>query len=149
MPIHYNIINYKVGSPYDNPEGLFKEFFIFGKDIHASSSTPWRPPTDVYETPDELIVKMSIPGTRPEDIKISFSEQTLRISGHRTDTSSHEKTCFYQVEIRYGYFERCIFIPKSVDADNIKAIYKDGFLQVTLPKSSQKSSQTLYVKINF
>ncbi len=130
-------------------EKLFKEFFAFNKNITHNPSNPWQPPTDVYETPDEIVVKMSISGTKSDDIHVAFSDDILTISGYIPDTSHHEKTCFYQVEIRYGYFERSIFIPKSVDSDSIQATYKDGFLQILLPKTKQQPSETFSVKINY
>ena len=149
MSTNYNNINYKTDAQQSKLEKLFAEFFTFNKNIPTNSSTPWRPPTDVYETPDEVVVKMSIPGTKSEDIRVSFSEEILTVSGFTTDTSSHEKICFYQVEIRYGYFERSIFIPKPIDTNNIQATYKDGFLQVILPKAKQQSSKKFSIKINF
>lgn len=148
MPMNYNIINYKTDTKQNKLEKLLKEFCVFNKNISANSSTPWQPPTDVYETPDEIVVKMSISGTKSENIQVSFSEEILTISGFRTDTSPHEKTCFYLVEIRYGYFERSFYIPKPVDTVNIKATYNDGFLQVVLPKVKQQTSKTFSIKIN-
>lgn len=149
MSEHYNNINYKADAKENKLEKLFAEFFAFNKNIPTNSSTPWQPPTDVYETPNEVVVKMSLPGTKSEDIRVSFSDEVLTISGFITDTAPHEKICFYQVEIRYGYFERSIFIPKPIDMDNIQATYKDGFLQVILPKAQQQSSQKFSIKINF
>src|SRR5574337_154568 len=149
MTTNYNSINYKTDARQNKIESLFKEFFAFNKNIPTNSSNPWQPPTDVYETPDEIVVKMSISGTKSEDIQVAFSDEILTISGYRNDTSPHEKTCFYQVEIRYGYFERSVFIPKPIDTNNILATYKDGFLQVILPKAKEQLSKTLLIKINF
>ncbi|MDR4507839.1 MAG: Hsp20/alpha crystallin family protein [Candidatus Brocadiaceae bacterium] len=131
---------------YNKLENLFGELF---DNMSAHSSTPWQPPTDVYETPEEVVVKMSLPGTNSEDIKVSFSDDILTVNGTRADHSSHEKICFYQVEIRYGYFERSILIPKPIDTEKVQAIYKEGFLQVTLPKASQQQSGIFSIKINF
>lgn len=130
-------------------ENLFKEFFAFDKNIPSNPSNPWQPPTDVYETPDEIVVKMSISGIKSDDIHVAFSNDILTISGYIPDASHHEKTCFYLVEIRYGYFERSVFIPKPIDTDKIQASYKDGFLQVVLPKTKQQSAGTFSIKINF
>ena len=141
--------HYKTNAKQNKPEKVFKEFFLFDKNIPTNSSTPWQPFTDVYETPDEIVVKMSLSGTRSEDIRVVFSNETLTISGSRSDTSPREKICFYQVEIPYGYFERSICIPKPIDTNNIQATYKDGFLDVVLPKAEQQTSSTFSIKINF
>ncbi len=148
MTAHYNDIHYKVNAKENKWEKLFAESFALNKNIPANSSTPWQPPTDVYETPDEIVVKMSLPGAKSEEIRVSFFEEVLTIRGFATDASAHEKICFYQVEIRYGYFERSIFIPKPVDMDHIQATYKDGFLQVVLPKAKQHPAKKFSVKIN-
>jgi HSP20 family protein len=148
MTTNYNIMNYKTDARQNKIESLFKEFFAFNKNIPTNSSNPWQPPTDVYETPDEIVVKMSISGTKSEDIEVAFSDEILTISGYRNDTSPHEKTCFYQVEIRYGYFERSVFIPKPINKDNIQASYKDGFLVVVLPKAEQQPIKTFSIKID-
>lgn len=148
MAINHNNIHYKTDAKQHKIESLFKELLFLNKNIPTDSSNPWQPPTDVYETPDEIVVKMSISGTRSEEIQVSFADETLTISGFRNDASPHEKTCFYQVEIRYGYFERCIVVPKPVDKDNIQATYKDGFLVVVLPKVLQQPAKTFSIKIN-
>lgn len=108
----------------------------------------WIPPTDVYETPDEIVVKMAISGIKPDDIFVEISGGTLTISGKRFDNANHEKVRFYQVEIRYGYFERKIALPKAIDENNINATYKDGFLLVTIPKAKPPATKTLPVKIS-
>lgn len=149
MLANNNDTTYQADAQQGKLEKLFAEFFAFDKNMPTGSSTPWRPPTDVYETPHEVVVKMSIPGTKSEDIRVSFSEEILTVCGVTADTSSHEKICFYQVEIRYGYFERSIIIPKPVDTENMQATYKDGFLQVVLPKAKQPSSQKISIKIKF
>lgn len=148
MTTNYNSMNYKTDARQNKIESLFKEFFAFNKNIPTNSSNPWQPPTDVYETPDEIVVKMSISGTKSEDIQVAFSGEILTISGYRNDTSPHEKTCFYQVEIRYGYFERSVFIPKPINKDTIQAAYRDGFLVVVLSKAEQQPTKTFSIKID-
>ncbi|MCF6148668.1 MAG: Hsp20/alpha crystallin family protein [Candidatus Kuenenia sp.] len=141
---------YKTDTKQNKIEQILNEFFSFTTKEHSfDASSPWKPPTDIYETPDEIIVKMAIPGTKPQNVQVSFSKDTLTISGYRTDNSPHKKICFYQVEIRYGYFERNFYIPKPVDTNNIKASYTDGFLHIVLPKIQQKSSEEFTIKINF
>ncbi len=141
--------NYQAHARENNLEKIFSEFFSLNKNIPMQSSTPWQPPTDVYETPDDIVVKMSIPGMKSDDIHVSFLEDVLTVHGLVSDATPHERICFYQVEIRYGYFERKIIIPKPVDTEKMQATYKDGFLQVVLPKARQLSSQKISVKIKF
>jgi HSP20 family protein len=119
------------------------------KSHDFTSSTPWQPPTDVYETGKEIIVKIAASGLKPEDISVLFSNHILTVSGKRGDDSAHQKVCFYQVEIRYGYFERKIKIPKHVDANNIQATYENGFIVINIPKAEKAFDSTISIKITY
>ncbi|MCP4269845.1 MAG: Hsp20/alpha crystallin family protein [Candidatus Brocadiaceae bacterium] len=139
----------KLMAKHSNIEKLFEEFFFKAKSHDFASTTPWQPPTDVYETEKDIIVRMAISGLQPEDISVQFSDQILTVSGKRGDDSAHQKVCFYQVEIRYGYFEREIKIPKQVDANNIHATYENGFIMITIPKSEKTFDSTVSIKITY
>ncbi|MBW2252434.1 MAG: Hsp20/alpha crystallin family protein [Deltaproteobacteria bacterium] len=142
-------LSQKLMAKHSSIEKLFEEFFFMAKSHDFASSTPWQPPTDVYETEKDIIIKMSVSGLRPEDISVVFSDQILTVSGKRGDDSAHQKVCFYQVEIRYGYFERKIKIPKQVDANNIHATYENGFIMITIPKAEKAFNSTISVKITY
>ena len=130
-------------------EKLFEEFFFMNKSYDIASSTPWQPPTDVYETEKDIIIKIAVSGVRPEDISVVFSDYMLTVSGKRNESSGHQKVCFYQVEIRYGFFERKIKIPKYVDANNIQATYEEGFIVIVIPKSEKAFTSTISIKIAY
>jgi HSP20 family protein len=91
----------------------------------------WRPPTDVYETEDSVVVKVEVAGMAEEDFSIVFSEQTLVITGTRRDYAT--KRGYHQMEIPYGEFRTEVYLSEPVDTDNVEALYKDGFLTVNLP----------------
>lgn len=128
-------------------EKVFQEFICITKPYYSFNTETWHPPTDVYETEDALVVKMAISGVRSEDISVTITGDTLTISGKRQDSSNHKKLCFYLMEIRYGYFERSIVLPKNIDANRIEASYKDGFLQITIPKAEEAPKEPKTVKI--
>ncbi len=130
-------------------EKLFEEFFYMAKSHDFASSTPWQPPTDVYETKKNIIIKIAISGLSHEDISVSFSDHILTVSGRRRGDSAHQKVCFHQVEIRHGYFERKIKIPKHVDANNIHATYENGFILVTIPKAEKAIDSTISINITY
>ncbi|HJW86002.1 MAG TPA: Hsp20/alpha crystallin family protein [Candidatus Brocadiaceae bacterium] len=142
-----NTIIYKTDARQNKIESFLKEFLNCNKNFPTNPSTTWQPPTDIYETEDEIVVKMSIPGTRPDDIHVVLTNEILTVSGYISDTSPHERTCFYQVEIRYGHFERSFPIPKPVNTENIQATYKEGFLMVVLQKAKQQEVKRFSIKI--
>lgn len=139
----------KMMAKHSNIEKLFEEFFFMTKNYDVAPSTPWQPPTDVYETEKEIIVKMAVSGIKPEDISVVFSDYILTVSGKRNDNVEHQKLCFYQVEIRYGYFERKIKIPKHVDANNISATYVEGFIEIVVPKAEKAFDSSISIKITY
>lgn len=92
----------------------------------------WRPPTDVYETDESVIVKMEIAGMRDEDLEVVVQDDLLLISGSRLDSA--ERKAYHQMEIPFGKFSVSIDLPVRVNTDNAIAEYKDGFLTIQLPK---------------
>lgn len=94
----------------------------------------WLPPTDVYETEEEFVVLMELPGMEREEIKISFSEGVLTIRGERRDETRGSRVHYHQMEISYGPFQREIHFPVPLIKEEIKAQYRQGLLKVVLPK---------------
>ncbi len=95
-------------------------------------SKVWSPPTDMYETEDEYIVRMEIAGMREADFTVSIEGNFLVISGSRPDVE--ERCAYHQMEIRCGRFSSAISLPSPVDLENALASYEDGFFVATLPK---------------
>jgi HSP20 family protein len=92
----------------------------------------WRPFTDVYETDDGIVVKVEVAGMTEDDFSIVLAERTLIIAGARRDPA--RKRGYYQMEIPYGEFRTEIYLSEAVDTEHVEALYKDGFLLVTLPR---------------
>ncbi len=107
----------------------------------APLSSIWRPPTDVYETEDKVIVRVEIAGMSSEDLVVNFEHGQLTIQGSRSEVA--EKRAFHQMEIHFGEFLTEVEIPIPIDLAKIEAAYQDGFLRVTLPKAVPK-----HIKIN-
>ena len=96
-------------------------------------SSLWRPPTDIYETETSFIIKVEIAGMREDDIEVAVENNLLLISGARSDTPE-QRAYYHQMEIQSGKFEIAAEIPMPVNVEQAGALYKDGFLTVTLPK---------------
>jgi HSP20 family protein len=113
----------------------------------ASHST-WTPNTDVYETPDALVVKMEIAGIDKNDLEITLNDRLLLVRGHRKDPCRQRRCSFRQMEIDYGYFERRIVIPRLVDGRRVRAQFHNGFLHIELPKSptSEHTAVTIIIE---
>jgi HSP20 family molecular chaperone IbpA len=111
---------------------LFNDIIPSFGVVTAHQQRNWRPSTDVYETEASLVVKVEIAGMSEKDFAVSLSNRTLTISGVRRDPDS--KLSYQQLEIPYGHFSTEVFLPYSVERNEIGATYENGFLTVTLPK---------------
>jgi len=96
----------------------------------------WRPPTDVYETDDAIVVRVEVAGMQETDFHIELHAHLLAVSGVRQDPSP--KVAYHQMEIHYGEFRVEVYLHWSVDPDSIEARYIDGFLQVRLPRAQPR-----------
>jgi HSP20 family protein len=110
----------------------------------------YEPPTDVYETPDRLVVRMEIAGLQPEELQVQLStdRRLLTIAGQRRDPSSGSPRKFYTMEIECGEFARQIPIPVPVDEAAVSAAYAEGFLEISLPKLSPPVQRSRKVPID-
>ncbi len=97
------------------------------------TSSVWSPPTDVYETDAEFVVRVEVAGMRETDFDVSFENGILTIDGVRPDVT--ERRAYHQMEIHFGKFSTSIGVPGPIDLDNSIAEYKDGFLIVRMPKA--------------
>jgi len=91
----------------------------------------WRPPTDVYETDEAIIIRVEVAGMREADFTVSLVERNLTIRGIRQDTS--ERRAYHQMEIAFGEFHTEVELPYQIISDKVEATYRDGFLRITLP----------------
>jgi HSP20 family protein len=105
---------------------------------HVRSSI-WSPPTDVYETEENYVIKVEIAGMRDEDFEVVFENNILMIRGYRSDHST--RRAYHQMEIRFGRFEIAVEISPTVDMEKAAAEYRDGFLTITLPKADMKQGE--------
>ncbi|MFH2013203.1 MAG: Hsp20/alpha crystallin family protein [Pseudomonadota bacterium] len=129
-------------------EHHFYRLFSPKNPLQSLSQEKWRPYTDVYETKDELVIKMELAGVKKEDLSVNLYENRLTIRGARRDLTHGETRIYHQVEINYDEFERSILLPETVEGDAIKAEYKDGFLRIIISKESvQTIKKTLEIEV--
>jgi HSP20 family protein len=103
---------------------------------------------DVYEDLDNLVVRAEVPGMKKEDINISLEKDVLTVSGERRNEKMSEGSETSREERFFGRFTRSITLPKQVNANAVKATYKDGILTVTLPKAEEAKPKQIEVKAN-
>ncbi len=103
----------------------------------------WTPPLDLYQTNDDIVAVVELPGMRKEDLEISLHDGALTISGEQKDEGDATKT-----ERSVGKFRRCVSLPTRVDPNKVNATYKDGILRVTLPKADEVKPKQIQVNVD-
>jgi HSP20 family protein len=125
---------------------LFDNFF--GRPTGSGAAgRSWAPAVDLYETKDDLVLTMELPGVRDKDVTVSITGDLLTIKGERRFEHDVKEQQLLHVERAYGKFERLVQLPIPVQADKVKASYRDGVLEVKLPKTEEIKPKEIKVDI--
>jgi len=101
---------------------------------------------DMYETPENVVVKTAVPGVKPEDIDITITGHTLTIAGETKAEKKVEEENYIRRERRYGRFSRSITLPSGVQGEKAEASFEDGLLTLTIPKAEEAKPKVIKVK---
>ena len=117
---------------------------LFEETIHRSEfpeegleAALWSPAADVFETQDEIILQIELPGILLEDVRLEALDGRIKVAGHRRSNADVEPRHFVRMERIYGTFSREFAVPASIDPALIKASLRAGVLRVTAPKSGK------------
>ena len=116
--------------------------------LGLQAESAWSPAVDVYDNKDNLVIKADLPGIKQNEINVSVEDDILTIKGEKKKETEVKEDNFYRLERAYGSFERSFTLPTNVDASKIKAAYKDGVLELTLPKKEETKPKQIKVDIN-
>jgi len=125
---------------------LFDEPFAGVLRGGALPAGEWKPLMDVVETKDGIALKVDVPGIKQEDINISLEDSTLTVKGERKHESEVSEDGYARFERSYGSFQRSVILPPTVDVDRVKATYKDGVLEIQLPKKEEARPKAIRVE---
>jgi HSP20 family protein len=116
-------------------------------DQEMVTAGDWAPRVDIAETDAEFTIKAEIPEVKKEDVKISLENGVMKISGERKQEKEEKNKKFHRVERFYGSFMRSFILPDNVDESKIDASFKDGVLNLKLPKTEKAKPKSIDVKI--
>jgi len=122
---------------------LFDDFL---RPHNDRSWAPFTPPVDVEENASEYVFSLDLPGVPPKDVKVTANGDTLTIRGERKPADKPEES-LHRVERTYGMFERSFTLGTPIRPDAIQATYKDGVLEVHVPKSDEARAREIEVRI--
>jgi len=106
----------------------------------------WSPLVDVIDKKDSILVKAELPGIDKKDVKISLSENILTIRGERKEEKEIKKEDYYCCERAFGTYSRTIALPVEVDKTKAKATFKNGILEITLPKIEETKTKEIEIQ---
>ncbi len=124
-------------------DGLFTDY-----EGEASFTATWAPHVDVIEHKDSYAIKAELPGVDKNDVKITLQENVLTIKGEKRQEKEEKDSNAHRVERSYGAFERSFSLPTNVKGDKIDASYKNGVLEITLPKVEEAKPKEIEVKVS-
>jgi HSP20 family protein len=131
----------------DEMDRVFNDF-LGNESLLVDNMVNLTPLVNIEETDNDYIITAELPGIEKKDIKITFQNNMLNISGEKKEEKEMDNRNFHRVERRYGKFSRSIAIPSSIELDKIDASYKNGILTVKVPKSEEAKPKEIEVKIS-
>jgi len=140
--------NRNLNSLQNEIDRVFDQFFPSRNQDQEGSSPQavWRPRMDLIETEEDYRLHLDMPGMSTDEIKISYQDNELVVSGERTSTQTDENEEFVRVERSFGQFRRAFTLPRTVDAENINATYDSGVLTVTVPKTEKVQPRQIEIQ---
>lgn len=123
---------------------LFEESIVWPRSWLAPAAQNFA--VDIYETKDDVVVKASLPGVKPEDVEVSVVGDTLTIKGEMKEEKDIKEENYIRKERRYGSFCRSFTLPVSVNPDKATAEFENGVLTLTLPKAEEVKPKTIAIK---
>jgi HSP20 family protein len=105
------------------------------------------PVVDVYEEKDEIVVKAELPGMEKNDVEVNISDSELTLKGEKKKEEKIEEEDYFRCERSYGSFVRSVELPTDVQADKVKASFKNGILEVRLPKTEEAKTKEIKIKV--
>ena len=130
----------------ESMDKLFEEFFTRRPD-RIRAPVVWQPAIEAYETDGDVVVRAELPGIDPKQVEISVTEDTLTLKGEAKSEQEEKKRNYYRRELRYGSFVRSIALPSGVQGDKASASYKNGILEIRVPKSERAKPKAVKVEV--
>lgn len=141
--------NRNLNSLQNEIDRVFDRFFPSRdteEDTSSSRQAVWRPRMDLAETEEAYRIDLDMPGMTKDDLKISYQDNQLVVSGERESDRKEENEEFVRVERSFGHFRRSFTLPRTVDEDNISATYDNGVLTITVPKTDTEKTRQIDIQ---
>jgi HSP20 family protein len=142
-------IKIKFGDPFDrfgaHIEKTIQDIFRPRplNPMFACKDCSWVPPMDMYETEDEVVIWAELAGVEKEDLEVEVNSRAVRVFGFRKEAPRNPQGTFRLAEIRYGKFERILYLPSPVDANVVSSTFANGVLAIRMAKSTAHKTHSI------
>ena len=131
----------------DRMNRLFEQTLSRSRGEEAASAATWTPAVDIYETVETIVMKAELPGVSREDIQIQINDNTLTLKGERRFAKDVQEESYLRIERAYGSFHRSFTLPATVRQESIRAVFRDGVLELTLPKAEEAKPKRIAIEV--
>jgi len=129
-------------------DDFFSDFGRFSSSLFSGERfRSFSPKIDISDSESSVDINAELPGMDEKDVQVSLKEDILTIKGEKKNSNEKKEKDYYRVERSFGSFERSIRIPKEINADKIKASFKNGVLNISLPKSEKAKEKIRQIEV--
>ncbi len=137
-----------VATLQDRINRIFNEAFADSKDFEDEvSMSTWRPVVDIFDTDNAIVIKAELPGIKKNDVSVDVKDNVLTIKGERSLTKEIKEENYYRKERSFGKFQRSFTLPEAIDPAGIKANFKNGVLEIEVPKAEEKKPKQISINV--
>jgi len=131
----------------DRMNRLFEQTLSRSRGEEGAAAATWTPAVDIYETLDTIVIKAELPGVVREDIEIQIDDNILTLKGERRFSKDVHEESYLRIERTYGSFHRCFTLPATIHQEKIRAVCRDGVLELTLPKAEGSKPRRIAIEV--
>jgi HSP20 family protein len=132
---------------HEEMERLFGRALTPWRHLAGNGKGAWTPSVDIVEEKDRILVRADLPGVKQDDIEAEVSDGVLTIRGERKSETESKEGKVYRMERSYGSFLRSFTLPAGVDEGSVQATYKNGVLEITLPRREEARAKKVKVEV--
>ena len=127
---------------------MFDESFDRSRELDDEASLrAWRPPVDIYETANGIVLAVELPGVNKESVSVEVKDDVLSLKGERLPNPDINEDDYYRRERLFGPFKRAFSLHQNIQPELIKATFKDGILQIEIPRPVQEQPKQVTVNV--
>jgi HSP20 family protein len=126
---------------------LFDDFFATRRPGRDLAEMAWEPAVEMFETDHDVVVRAEMPNIDPKNVEITVTNDAITLKGETKHEEEQKDRNYYRRELRYGAFSRTLPLGAEVKASEAKATYKDGVLEVKIPKSERVKPTSVQVQV--